>query len=108
MERTPTVINAWFFSRQNNPPQALVTGGQSLDTSTLVRDLAILENNRLTADSWMQGEPTATFPNTSCDFEKHFAAHNIVINLALCGDWAGNTFTGDGCPGSCVGTPTFQ
>ena len=31
-----------------------------------------------------------------------FAANNIIINLTLCGDWAGGAFTGNGCPGSCV------
>lgn len=24
------------------------------------------------------------------------------MNIALCGDWAGNTFNANGCSGSCV------
>ncbi|RXW14481.1 hypothetical protein EST38_g11372 [Candolleomyces aberdarensis] len=33
---------------------------------------------------------------------EHFAAHNIIINLTLCGDWAGSVFGQSGCPGNCV------
>ncbi|PIL25507.1 hypothetical protein GSI_12432 [Ganoderma sinense ZZ0214-1] len=35
---------------------------------------------------------------------QHFGPHNIVINLSLCGDWAGqqSIYNQDGCPGSCV------
>lgn len=36
MERTPTVINAWFFSRGANVSTAITTGAQTLDTATLV------------------------------------------------------------------------
>lgn len=27
---------------------------------------------------------------------------SIIINLTICGDWAGSTFNNDGCPGSCI------
>ncbi|PPQ87879.1 hypothetical protein CVT26_005338, partial [Gymnopilus dilepis] len=47
------------------------------------------------------GIPVAYFPNTSCDFETHFEEHNIVINLTLCGDWAGTAYPPT-CPSTCV------
>ena len=50
----------------------------------------------------MQGEPFADFPNTDCDITEHFGAHNLIINLTFCGDWAGAVFSSDGCPGDCT------
>lgn len=35
------------------------------------------------------GEATADFPNTDCDIDSHFANQTIVINISLCGTWAG-------------------
>ena len=32
----------------------------------------------------VQGIPIAYFPDTNCDFPKHFQEHTIVINLTLC------------------------
>ncbi|EDQ99772.1 glycoside hydrolase family 16 protein [Laccaria bicolor S238N-H82] len=52
-------------------------------------------------DAW--GTPAAYFPNTFCDFSTHFDPQNIIINLTLCGDWAGSTYSqGTGCPLTCV------
>jgi hypothetical protein len=31
----------------------------------------------------------ADFPNMECDIEKHFRNQSIVVNIDLCGDWAG-------------------
>ena len=47
----------------------------------------------------------ANFPNKQCDFEKYFEEHHIIINLTLCGDWAGNAdvYSQAGCAGTCVG-----
>lgn len=85
MERTPNFIRAWFWSRQDssvpfdvrNPGQATVN-----------------------TDGW--GTPTALFPNTNCDISSKFAPHKVIINLTFCGDWAGNTYLNDGCPGNCI------
>ncbi len=33
-------------------------------------------------DTW--GEPEAFFPTTSCDFDSHFNAHQIIFDLTLC------------------------
>lgn len=86
MERTSTFIKVWFWGRNaGNVPAEVRSGGNSINT-----------------DTW--GTPTAFFPNTQCDIASHFDAHNIIINLTFCGDWAGQAgiFNGAGCPGACT------
>ncbi|KAI0341217.1 endo-beta-glucanase [Trametopsis cervina] len=85
MERTTSFIKVWFWPRSGSVPNDLKSGASSINT-----------------DNW--GTPTAYFPNTSCDINSHFDANNIIINLTLCGDWAGQSsvFNGAGCSGSCV------
>ncbi|KAI0087574.1 putative laminarinase [Irpex rosettiformis] len=86
MERTNSFIKVWFWPRNaGNVPSDLKSGAASVNTA-----------------NW--GTPTANFPNTSCDIASHFDANNIIINLTLCGDWAGqaSVFNGAGCAGSCV------
>ena len=48
------------------------------------------------------GLPNAAFPFGSWCPNTKFNDLNIIINTALCGDWAGNTFTADGCGANCV------
>ncbi|RDX45720.1 laminarinase [Lentinus brumalis] len=84
MERTNSFIKVWFWSRTaGNIPSDVLNGAASVNT-----------------DNW--GTPFAFFPSTSCDIDSHFGPHNIIINLTLCGDWAGAVFGADGCPGDCV------
>lgn len=48
-------------------------------------------------------EPVASFPNTSeCDVADEFFDHHLIINIALCGDWAGEAYSSSGCPGTCA------
>jgi hypothetical protein len=47
------------------------------------------------------GAPTAAFPSASCPTTQFFRNHRIVFDITLCGDWAGNTFSSSGCPGTC-------
>ncbi|KDQ07526.1 glycoside hydrolase family 16 protein [Botryobasidium botryosum FD-172 SS1] len=85
MERSPSGILVWHWARNESPPNEVRSGTGTINT-----------------DTW--GTPVARFPNTQCDLNSKFAAHNIVINLTLCGDWAGNAsvYSQSGCPGSCV------
>lgn len=47
--------------------------------------------------SW--GTPVSFLPNgNSCDVADHFQNHQIIINISLCGDWAGATYS---CGGTC-------
>ncbi|KAJ7584611.1 glycoside hydrolase family 16 protein [Mycena floridula] len=52
-----------------------------------------------TPQTW--GKPVSFFQNSTCDVASHFHDHNLVINTALCGDWAGNVYQWSGCPGTC-------
>jgi len=83
VERTASFIKVWFWSRNDAAvPPAVRKGYFFVNT-----------------DSW--GTPSAFFPNDSCDIQQHFNEHNIIINLTLCGDWAGNVYPAT-CPSTCV------
>ncbi|KAJ8521487.1 hypothetical protein ONZ45_g1809 [Pleurotus djamor] len=53
------------------------------------------------------GLPSASFPANSCDIPKFFTAQRLVLNIALCGVWAGvgniykSTCGGSGDPAAC-------
>ncbi|GAO51130.1 hypothetical protein G7K_5241-t1 [Saitoella complicata NRRL Y-17804] len=50
--------------------------------------------------SWST-RPRAFFPGLECTVDEFFSDHVIVINLALCGDWAAGSYPYSGCPGTC-------
>ncbi|KAJ7642037.1 endo-beta-glucanase [Roridomyces roridus] len=84
LERTNSGISVWFWSRNAlNVPLDVRTGLSTVDTR-------------------LWGTPSATFPSTSCNISKFFAANNIVINLTFCGDWAGSVYSSSGCPSTCT------
>lgn len=85
LERTPAFVKVWFWSR-NDPtvPAGVKTGSATVIT-----------------DNW--GTPYAIFPSSStCNLASHLGSNNIIINLTLCGDWAGAVFASDGCGSDCV------
>ncbi|TRM65640.1 glycoside hydrolase family 16 protein [Schizophyllum amplum] len=51
-------------------------------------------------DGW--GEPVAYFSSSTCDIGSHFYEHELTLDITLCGDWAGATYSSVGCPGSCA------
>ncbi|WVF66337.1 hypothetical protein IAT40_001077 [Kwoniella sp. CBS 6097] len=52
-------------------------------------------------DSW--GVPAAAWDASTCDPKKFFQAQVIVVNIDLCGDWAGDLYsTFPYCPGTCA------
>lgn len=68
MERTPTQINMWFWSRSDihSVPKEVKHGSGTVDPR-----------------NW--GTPYANFVSSDeCDFTSHFAGEKIVINLTLC------------------------
>ncbi|KAH7926486.1 glycoside hydrolase family 16 protein [Leucogyrophana mollusca] len=84
-ERTNSDFKIWFWSRSDRAvPDEVQYGPRAIDTTT-----------------W--GEPIGHWTDDLCDFASHFGPHNIVINLALCGDWAGNyyVYKSSGCPDTC-------
>ncbi|KAG8960025.1 hypothetical protein FRC03_007138 [Tulasnella sp. 419] len=83
MERTPTKINLWYWGRNEaNIPADVKNGASTINTS-----------------NW--GTPYANFVNNSCDLNSKFGPNNIIINLTLCGDWAGAVYPSS-CPSTCV------
>ncbi|KAH9989997.1 glycoside hydrolase family 16 protein [Xylariaceae sp. FL0662B] len=45
--------------------------------------------------SW--GTAAADFPNTDCDIGSHFRNQSIIVNIDLCGQYAGNVYAQSGC-----------
>ncbi|KJA15432.1 glycoside hydrolase family 16 protein [Hypholoma sublateritium FD-334 SS-4] len=84
IERTNEHISVWFWPRNAWYVPLEVRLGSPL----------------LTTSAW--GVPAAYFPNTMCNIAKFFGVHHIVINLTLCGDWAGGAYPESGCPSTCV------
>ncbi|CCA75236.1 related to endo-1,3(4)-beta-glucanase [Serendipita indica DSM 11827] len=85
MERTPTYIRSWFWSRNDPTVPWEVKNPHSFFIGT---------------PFW--GLPVANFPNNSCDIASKFSPHHVIINLTFCGDWAGNDYGLSTCPGTCV------
>lgn len=55
-----------------------------------------ITNNNPDPSTW--GEATADFPDTGCDIDSHFKNQTIIINIDLCGSWAGGTaYTESSC-----------
>lgn len=83
LERTEDFFKVWFWPRNE------ITPWDVSNSSPIV-----------IPEHW--GTPVAYFPNKFCDLAKKFGPNNIIINLTLCGDWAGATYASNGCPGTCV------
>lgn len=78
----------WFWSRPNIPKSITdSTADSAIDIST-----------------W--GNPSGAFPTSTCDIEEYFGAQKLVIDITLCGDWAGvNSTYHATCSGVCVRAP---
>ncbi|RDX41602.1 hypothetical protein OH76DRAFT_1489360 [Lentinus brumalis] len=80
-------IFIWFWTR-NSVPSSVSSATNSIDTS-----------------SW--GTPSAAYPSSSCNINNFFTAQQLVIDITLCGDWAGaasiyqSTCGGDGTATAC-------
>jgi hypothetical protein len=82
-ERTAHSINLWFWPRNDaSVPNDVKNGASSVNTA-----------------NW--GTPYANFVDNTCNFSTHFGNENLIINLTLCGDWAGNVYPSS-CPKTCV------
>ena len=74
-------INVWFFPR-NAIPQDITSGKPKPST-------------------W--GAPAASFlTGSGCNVAEAFHDHQIIFDITLCGDWAGATYSAQGCPGTCA------
>jgi len=78
-------IKIWHFPRDNIPSDIT---SQNPDPS-----------------SW--GNPVSFLPNgDNCNIASHFIDHMLIINITLCGDWAGATYSGSGTCIEATGDPS--
>ncbi|KIM77143.1 glycoside hydrolase family 16 protein [Piloderma croceum F 1598] len=85
-ERAESFIKVWFWERNDDSvPVDVANPGNTVNT-----------------DKW--GTPDAYFPDTSCNFGTHFGSLNMIFDITLCGDFAGNpaVYEKSGCPSTCV------
>ncbi|QIW95818.1 hypothetical protein AMS68_001336 [Peltaster fructicola] len=81
-------IRVWFFQRGSIPS-----------------DIPSSVSNSTAPDPSTWGEALADFPSTNCDISSHFRNASIIVNIDLCGSWAGATSvysTEDQCPSTCT------
>jgi hypothetical protein len=72
-------IKIWFFSRPQIPDD--------------------IKAQKPNPSSW--GTPVAAWPAQFCDITKAVYQHYLVLDISLCGDWAGPAYSQSGCPGTC-------
>ncbi|TDL26668.1 glycoside hydrolase family 16 protein [Rickenella mellea] len=48
------------------------------------------------------GAPAAFWAASDCNPATHFHDHQLIFDITLCGDWAGASYEGSGCPGTCT------
>lgn len=84
-------IRSWFFPRSNVPG----------DVQAAMADTTSAKSAHPDPSKWPQA--LADFPKTDCDIGSHFNNQSIVVNIDLCGQWAGRVYsTEDKCPGQCT------
>jgi hypothetical protein len=97
MELRDAGIRTWFFPRSNIP--------SDITTSTSNSTSGGSSSVGGTPDPSTWGEALADFPSTDCDIGSHFRNQSIIVNIDLCGQWAGleQYYSQQaGCPGTCV------
>ncbi|KAI1262099.1 concanavalin A-like lectin/glucanase domain-containing protein [Xylariaceae sp. FL1019] len=79
MEWRSAGIRMWQFARDSIPSD--------------------ITSNAPDPSTW--GKASADFPNTDCNIGSHFSNQSIIVNIDLCGQWAGNVYADSGCPSDC-------
>lgn len=51
--------------------------------------------------TWPPPAAFFAFSSRSCNMKSHFYGHTLVLDICLCGDYAGPTYQKSGCPGTC-------
>lgn len=46
--------------------------------------------------------PSANFPSSGGDVASHFKEQSLTLDITICGDWAGSSYTSSTCPGTCA------
>jgi len=90
MERTSSAIKVWFWPRNGGgAPSEITSGSGSINPDNWGVFGAPLMGcgKQLTAVN--TGTPMANYNSNNCNIASKFKAANVIINLTLCGDWAG-------------------
>ncbi|KIK69978.1 glycoside hydrolase family 16 protein [Collybiopsis luxurians FD-317 M1] len=81
-EFATTGISVWFFPR-SSVPDSISSNTSSISISDL-------------------GTPTANWPSTGCSIDEYFSAQQLIFDITLCGDYAGETSVfSQTCTGTC-------
>jgi hypothetical protein len=76
-------ISVWFFPRPSVP--------------------ANLQNSSMIPDPSTWGTPSAYFSNSTCSIGDYFGDQQLVVDITLCGDWAGSSAVFEQtCSGTCT------
>lgn len=82
-QMAPSGISVWFFPRASVP--------SDLQNSSVVP----------VPSGW--GTPSAFFSNSSCSIADFFGPQQLIIDITLCGDWAGQSAVyAQTCSGTCA------
>lgn len=80
LEWDPTAgISMWHFTRSTIP--------------------ADITSKTPTPSGW--GTPAGFWGTQTCDIAANFYQHSLIIDITLCGNWAGDSYSSSGCPGTC-------
>ncbi|KIK53744.1 glycoside hydrolase family 16 protein [Collybiopsis luxurians FD-317 M1] len=79
-------IYMWFWPRSSLP--------QSISHAT--------SQSTMDLSDW--GTPTAAYPSTGCNIAQYFQPQQLVLDITLCGVWAGvpSIYSSTGCSGQCI------
>ena len=78
-------IAIWFFPRNMIPDD--ITASKPNPKNWIA--------NGLLPSAWYKS-------GDSCDYSKFFYQQILIVNIVVCGDWAGGVYAQSGCPGTCA------
>ncbi|KAI1332090.1 glycoside hydrolase family 16 protein [Xylariaceae sp. FL0255] len=89
------------FNSANGGIMAMEWRDQGIRMWQFARDAIPSDITDKTPDPTTWGEAAADFPDTDCDISSHFRNQSIIVDIDLCGQWAGSVYSQDGCPSNC-------
>ncbi|RAL05152.1 uncharacterized protein BO80DRAFT_333551, partial [Aspergillus ibericus CBS 121593] len=106
LEIHPSGIKVWFFPRGEIPADITnaITNSKPPNNKNNHKKRNTTSNPPTAPQPPTWGPPLAHFPSTTCPIRNHFNNLQIIANIDLCGQNAGqsSTYTDqDGCPGTC-------
>ncbi|KAI1438822.1 concanavalin A-like lectin/glucanase domain-containing protein [Xylaria sp. CBS 124048] len=91
------------FNAAQGGVMALEWRAQGIRMWQFARDAIPADIRAKQPDPTTWGEAAADFPDTACDVGAHFRNQSIIVDIDLCGQFAGALYPTSGCPGNCTG-----